>query len=232
MGIGSPGLRTVCAACALQLTVAACLIGAPAALADAVVAPPLPAAAVVDTGTAVVSGTTSGLESVTSAAAANVHTVAATVSDAVAHTPQSVKRRVEISVPVGPTNATSVKTPEVVAAPRTTARPRSQPPARAVVAGLRASEPLLPAKPVRPALKTAHAPRSPLVAPLTISDAASSVETSAPAGAAAAGVGLLLLGLLAFAAPTVPPHALGRRTAPGDRAFRPWSPLLRLERPD
>ena len=223
MGIGSPGLRTVCAACALPLTVAACLIGAPAALADSVVATPEQAAAVVATGAGTVSGATSGLASATSAPAANARTVAATASDTVAQTTQPVT----LSAPTGATNAASVKTAELVAAPH-----RSHSLARAVARTLRTAEPLVRVKPVLAAQHRAHAQRSPSVVSPTIFDSAPVVDAGTALGGGTAGIGLLLLGLLAFAALTLPPDAFRRRIAPGARALRPSSLLLRLERPD
>jgi hypothetical protein len=211
MGIGSPELRTIRAACVLPFAVAACLIGAPAAFADAVAATP-PEAAVV---AAVASSATAAVQG--AEPAAKPADVVGTVTHEVAAKTQAVEQRVRVSRPAAATRTHSLKAAKTAVPPRIE-QPRSHAPANAVFH-------------VTVAHKPVRAPRTPSVTPLTIFDAAPVSDGGAAVGGAA-GVGFLLLGLLAFAALSVPPDAFRRRIAPRARSLRPSSPLLQLERPD
>jgi hypothetical protein len=195
----------------LLFAVAACLIGAPAAFADAVVATPPEAAAVV---AAVASSATSAIQG--AEPAAKPADVIGTITHEVAATTQAVEQRVRVS-PAATTRTHSLKAAKTAVTPR--------------IEQLRSHEPAKAAFHVTAAHKPVSASRTPSVSPLTIFDAAP-VSGGDAAASGATGVGLLLFGLLAFAALSVPPDAFRRRIAPLVRSLRPSSLLLQLERPD
>ncbi len=250
MGIGSPRLRTFRAACALPVTVVACLIGAPAAFADTVDALSQAPTSASATLMPAVTDVASTFESTAAPVASTPTTAVAAASSRLRAAPnvrrggQSVLARWKdvaehaVSVAGTATIAPAVTAADAGTAARAPLTTRERVVRqRVIVRGVTATSAAASRGPssLRSRRMPAVAERTPArtsVAYATGPDPVPGRNVGPPADLGATGSSLLPVGLFASAAFAAPPTAPGRRIAPGVRALRPSPPLLRIERPD
>ena len=249
MGIGSPRLRTVRAACALPATVVACLIGAPAAFADTVGALSQAPANAPATITATPADVASTAVSTAPASVASIPTTAVSAAASMLHAAPHARRVGEsvlarandvaehaasvatIASAVTPTDAGAAARAPLPERERVVRQHPSAhgmtPSSRRAASGDASSLRRLRVPPVAERT-SAHTS----VASATGRDPVPRRNGGPPADLGATGSSLLPVGLIASAAFPPPPNTSGRRIAPRARALRPSPPLLRIERPD
>ena len=235
MGIGSPRLRTFrAAACALPVTVVACLIGAPAAFADTVGAPsqaPTSASATLTATMTDVASTAVAAASSRLRAAPHARHVGESVLARAKDVAEHAASVATIAPAVMPADAVTAARGPLPTRERVV---RQRPIARGVTPSFRqvASRAALSLLPLRAPAVARRTPARTPAAYATGRELVSGTNGGPAADLGATGSSLLPVGLLASAAFAVPPNTFGRRIAPGVRALRPSPPLLRIERPD